>query len=71
MEQWVLVSILAVLVVAFLVLESRKGGSTISHHQATRLLNSGDAVLVDLRDSKEFKAGHIVDAINIPFSVIL
>jgi len=68
MEQWVLVSILAVLVVAFLVLESRKGGSTISHHQATRLLNSGDAVLVDLRDSKEFKAGHIVDAINIPFS---
>lgn len=67
-EQWILVSILAALVVAFLVLESRKGGSTISHHQATRLLNGGGAVLVDLRDSKEFKAGHIVDAINIPYA---
>lgn len=68
MEQWILVSILAVLVVAFLVLESRKGGTTISHHEATRLLNAGQAVLVDLRDSKEFKAGHIVDAVNIPYA---
>lgn len=68
MEQWILVSILTALVVAFLVLESRKGGTTISHHEATRLLNSGQAVLIDLRDSKEFKAGHIVDAINIPYA---
>lgn len=69
-EQWILVAILTALVVAFLVLESRKGGSTISHHQATRLLNGGQAVLVDLRDSKEFKTGHIVDAINIPYACL-
>ncbi len=67
-EQWILVAILVALVVAFLVLESRKGGSTVSHHEATRLLNSGQAILVDLRDNKEFKAGHIVDAINIPYA---
>lgn len=65
-EQWILVSILVALVAAFLLVEARKGGSTISHHQATRLLNSGEAVLVDLRDTKEYKAGHIIDAINIP-----
>lgn len=70
-EQWVLVSVLTVLVIAFLLLESRKGGTTITHHQATRLINSGQAVLVDLRDNKEFKAGHIVDAINIPYANLL
>ncbi len=67
-EQWPLFSVLAVLVAAFLVLESRKGGSVVSHHQATRLLNQGEAVVVDVRDSAEYKAGHIIDAINIPFS---
>ncbi len=67
-EQWLLVSILVALVAAFLIVEARKGGATITHHQATRLLNSGAAVLVDLRDAKEFKAGHIIDAINIPYA---
>lgn len=67
-EQWLLIGILAVLVVAFLVLESRRGGSSVSHHQATRLLNSGEAVILDVRDPAEFKAGHIVDAVNIPYA---
>lgn len=67
-EQWLLVSILSVLVIAFLLLEARKGGMTITHHQATRLINNGAAVLIDLRDAKEFKVGHIVDAINIPYA---
>lgn len=67
-EQWVLVSILAVLAVALFVVESRKGGQALSHHEATRMLNTGDAVVVDVRESKEFSAGHIVNAINIPFA---
>ncbi len=67
-QEWLLCSLLAATAVAFLVVESRKGGATVSHHQATRLLNQGDAVLVDLRDTKDFKAGHIVDAINIPYA---
>lgn len=67
-EQWPLVGILAVFVVAFLILESRKGGSTISFHEATRLVNKGEAIILDVRDSSDFKAGHIVDAVNIPYS---
>lgn len=67
-EQWLLVSILVALVVGFLMLESRKGGASVSHHQATRLVNSGEAVLVDVRDPGEYKAGHIVDAVNIPYA---
>lgn len=67
-EQWLLVSILSVLVVALFIVESRKGGAALSHHQATRLLNDNQAVVVDVRESKEFSSGHIVDAINIPFA---
>lgn len=67
-EQWVLFTLLAALVVTFLILESKKGGAVVSHHQATRMVNSGEAVVVDVRDSAEFRSGHIVDAINIPYA---
>lgn len=67
-EQWPLFGLLAALVVAFLVLESRKGGAVVSHHQATRLVNADEAVILDVRDASEFKSGHIVDAISIPFA---
>ena len=65
-QEWLLITILAVLVAALMVVESRKGGQALSHHDVTRLLNSDDAVLLDVRETKEFKTGHIVNAINIP-----
>ena len=65
-EQWLLFSILAVLVAVFFWLEMNKGGKTLGHHEVTRLLNAGEAVLLDVREQKEFSAGHIVDSINIP-----
>lgn len=67
-EQWILVSILAVLVSALIAVEKKRGGLRLSAHEATRMVNSDQAVIVDLRDAKEFSAGHIVDAINIPFA---
>lgn len=67
-EQWVLVTALLVLVAAFFWLEGRRGGASLSTHEATRLLNSGNAIVVDVREAKEFKAGHIVDAVNLPYA---
>jgi len=32
------------------------------------MINRDNAVVLDIRDNKEFGAGHIVDAINIPLS---
>lgn len=46
--------------------ESRKSGQSLSPQQAINLVNREDGVFVDLRDSKEFGQGHIVDALNIP-----
>lgn len=62
-----LVSVLSVLAAALVYLESRKGGQSLSHHEVTRLLNSDEAVIVDVRDKKEFSEGHIVNAIHIPY----
>ncbi len=37
----------------------------VSCPQAVRLINAG-AKIVDVRDSRRFEAGHIIDSINIP-----
>ncbi len=65
-EQWILVTVLLVLVNLYFWTEKRKGGDSLSIHGATRIINSGSAVVVDLREAKEFKEGHIVDSLNIP-----
>lgn len=66
-EQWILVSTLAVLAGAFMWTEMHKGGKALSFHEVTRLLNKDEAVLLDVRDKKEFDTGHIVDSIHIAF----
>lgn len=67
-EQLVLFGILTALVVAFIVLEKKRAGVSLSHHEVTRQLNSEDAVLLDVREAKDFSAGHITSALNIPFA---
>lgn len=69
-EQWILVSILVLLIYAFAFSERIKGGKPISCNELTRLMNSGEGVLVDLRESKEFNEGHITGAINMPSSKV-
>ncbi len=69
-EQWVLFAVLAVLVAAVIYVEGKRSGPSLSYHEVTRLLNSDNAVIIDVREASEFKAGHIVDAINIPFAKI-
>tara|TARA_R110001592_G_scaffold363352_2_gene684848 strand:+ start:120778 stop:121203 length:426 start_codon:yes stop_codon:yes gene_type:complete len=65
-EQWVLVSVFMVLIYLFAINERIKSGKPISPHVVTRMINADEAVLVDIRDAKEFKVGHIAGAINIP-----
>lgn len=65
-EQWLLVAMLALLVYVYFWREGAKAGTTLSIHQMTALINKGDAVLIDIRDAAEYKAGHIVDAVNVP-----
>jgi len=46
------------------------GEVRITAPDAVRLINDRDAVIVDLRPSAEFKRGHLLNAINIPFAKI-
>src|SRR5690606_24399978 len=69
-QQWLLISTLVVLVYLYAWRERIKSGPPITAHEVTRLLNSEAAVLLDVRDTAEFKAGHIAGAINIPWGKV-
>lgn len=47
--------------------EARKGGQSLSSRELTALLNSDQGLVLDIRAQKDFSAGHIVGALNIPF----
>ncbi|HMW73477.1 MAG TPA: rhodanese-like domain-containing protein [Cellvibrionaceae bacterium] len=70
LENWPLVAAFGGLIVAYFVVNSAAGGKSISVHEVTRLVNQGNALLLDVREANEFKAGHITGAINIPFGAV-
>jgi rhodanese-related sulfurtransferase len=59
---------LGVLVVLFFALENRRSGRKVSPQSLGVLINRENAVLIDLRDPKDFKEGHISGSRSIPFS---
>lgn len=67
-EQWTLVLALAAVVAMLFLHESRKAGPAVTPQQAVNLVNSHDGVFLDIRDGKEFKRGHIVDAMHVPLA---
>ncbi len=46
------------------------GGPRLGPVEATRMINSEDAVVVDVRSDGEFRQGHIINAINVPESLL-
>lgn len=69
-QQWPLVAGLVVCIMLLLVTESRRGGSNVTPQQLVNLVNQQQATVVDLREPAEFRKGHIVDAINIPYGKV-
>ncbi len=56
------------LLVAFVINEGKQGGAAITPTNLVTLVNREDAVLLDIRDNKEFGAGHIAGALSMPVS---
>lgn len=69
-QQWLLVSALAVCVALLIMHESRRGGKSVSPQELVTLVNGEQAAVIDLRDPAEFRKGHVVDAINIPYGKV-
>ncbi len=67
-QQWPLVGALAVAILLLIFHESRRAGSTVTPQQLTNLVNRQQAAVIDLRELAEFRKGHIVEAINIPYA---
>ncbi len=65
-----LVGTFVVLLVLFIRNEMQRGGATVGAQELVNLVNGDNALVLDVRDKAEYDAGHIVDAINIPFSNI-
>lgn len=68
MNHPVLVGAFLMLLTALLGLENRRSGKSVSSQQLTNLVNAAGAVVVDVRDAKEFREGHITESRNIPYS---
>ena len=43
-----------------------QGVRRVNATDATRLINSEDAAVVDVRTDAEYRAGHIINAVNVP-----
>ncbi|MGH8380529.1 rhodanese-like domain-containing protein [Pseudomonas sp.] len=65
-NHYLLVGIFVVLLVLLIVTEARKGGRSLSTGELTALVNSDKGLVVDIRSTKDYAAGHIVGALNIP-----
>ena len=53
---------------AIMMYHQRTGASSIGPQKAVMLINRQGAVVVDVREKKDFDTGHIVDSINIPLA---
>jgi rhodanese-related sulfurtransferase len=66
--KWYLFTAAAVLIAMLLAHEKRRGAPSVSPAQLSALVNRDDAVVLDLRDANEYRAGHIIDSIHMPFA---
>jgi rhodanese-related sulfurtransferase len=69
-NHYILVSVFVALLLALLALEARRGGAKISAQGAVSLINRDEAVVVDIRERKEFNEGRITGSMNIPLSAL-
>jgi rhodanese-related sulfurtransferase len=63
-----LVGTFVILLTLFIRNETRRGGQSVSAQQLVDMVNKSNALVLDVREKKEYDAGHIVDAVNVPYA---
>lgn len=66
--QYILVGTFLFVLFILLKHESRKAGVSVTPQMLTDLVNKHEGVVVDTRDKKDYRQGHITDSVNITFS---
>lgn len=67
-NNYLLASAFVGLVIAFIIVEMKRGGGTVSPQMLSEMINKQKALVIDLRDPNEFKKGHITGSDNIPYA---
>lgn len=67
---WSAVAAVIAALIANEIWRSLRGDRPLPPSEAVRLINSRDAVVVDVRSAGDFKKGHLLNAINIPLAGI-
>lgn len=67
----VLVGAFFSLLIAYIVVEILRGGRSVSPQGLTALVNGEGAVVIDIRNSNEFRQGHITGSRNIPYAKLM
>lgn len=72
-NHWMLMSALVFIVTLIVVTELKRkvlGFADIKPQEAVRLMNQEEAIALDVRDDKEFRSGHILNAVHIPLPLL-
>ena len=64
------VFVFAMMVTLLIVTEMRRLGKAWTAQQLVPIINGDNAVVLDLRNEKDFAHGHIIDSINLPSTSI-
>lgn len=67
-NHWMLAGSFVVLLTLLFLIERRRSGQMLSTQAVTLLLNRDAAIIVDVRDKKDFTEGHIKGAYHIPMA---
>ena len=72
-NHWDLFTALIVIIVLLIVItfiDTIRGIKQIGPAEATHLINHSDALVLDVREDKEFATGHIINSLHIPMSKV-
>ncbi|MDC1208285.1 rhodanese-like domain-containing protein [Litorivicinus sp.] len=68
-ENWVLMVLWISAVGTLYYTETKKAGKSVNTTEATRMINHDNALILDIREKKDFALGHISGAHNLPASI--
>lgn len=67
-NHFLLAGLFIFLLIAFIINERKQGGASVTPSNLVKLVNREDAVILDVRDGKDYEAGHIAGAVSFPFA---
>ncbi len=68
-ENWVLIVLWFSAAGTLYYTEMRKAGKSVNTTEATQMINRADALILDVREQKDFTQGHIAGAYNLPATI--